>query len=36
MSNIEHYFENLLYHGEDCNGEPTQEVQRMGCQQKHL
>jgi len=32
MSNIEHYFENLLFTNSDCNGEPnkkalSQEVQ---------
>ena len=25
MSNIEHYFENLLYHGKDIKGEPNKE-----------
>jgi hypothetical protein len=33
MSNIEHYFENLLFNGRDCMGEPnkrtlTEEEQR--------
>ena len=23
MSNLEHYFENLLFHGKDCTGEPN-------------
>ena len=23
MSTLEHYFENLLFHGEDCGGEPN-------------
>lgn len=26
MSNLEHYFENLLYHGEDCSGEPNKNA----------
>lgn len=25
MSNIEHYFENLLFNGCDCNGEPNKK-----------
>ena len=25
MSNLEHYFENLLFHGEDCKGEPNKK-----------
>ena len=25
MSNIEHYFENLLFHGRDCYGEPNKK-----------
>ena len=23
MSNVEHYFENLIFHGHDINGEPN-------------
>lgn len=26
MSNLEHYFENLLFSGEDCTGEPNKNV----------
>jgi hypothetical protein len=26
MSNLEHYFENLLFHGEDCKGEPNKRA----------
>lgn len=26
MSNLEHYFENLLFYGEDCNGEPNKRA----------
>ncbi len=25
MSNLEHYFENLLFNGSDCFGEPNKE-----------
>ena len=25
MSNLEHYFENLLFDGKDCNGEPNKK-----------
>lgn len=25
MSNLEHYFENLLFYGEDCKGEPNKK-----------
>ena len=25
MSNLEHYFENLLFEGEDCKGEPNKK-----------
>lgn len=25
MSNLEHYFENLLFDGADCKGEPNKE-----------
>lgn len=25
MSNVEHYFENLLFHGRDCGGEPNRQ-----------
>lgn len=25
MSNLEHYFENLLLYGEDCKGEPNKK-----------
>lgn len=25
MSNLEHYFENLLFYGEDCGGEPNKK-----------
>ena len=26
MSNIEHYFENLLFYGQDCMGEPNKQA----------
>ena len=25
MSNLEHYFENLLFEGQDCKGEPNKK-----------
>jgi len=26
MGNVEHYFENLLFHDEDCAGEPNKKA----------
>lgn len=32
MSNLEHYFENLLFYGEDCKGEPNKRT--LSCQEQ--